>query len=154
MSLGLDLSQAQENTPIPDGQYLVICNKAEVAPTKSGGTMIKVNLKIREGQPQAGRVVFDQFNIENANPQAVTIGLSQLKSMLKAFGHKNPNRLESTDEMVGLSGVIAVKTVDDGGSYGPQTKVRAYKSASVQGPANGVGQAQATTTQPPANPFG
>jgi hypothetical protein len=127
MSLNLNLEGAQENTPIPDGSYNVIVNKSEVSPTKSGGTMIKVQMKITDGQPQAGRVVFDQFNIENANPQAVQIGLGQLKGLLKSFGHPNPNMLKSTDEMLGLKGTVAVKTIDDGGAYGPQTRVRAYK---------------------------
>lgn len=155
MSLDLNLSGVQENTPIPDGSYSVILNKAEVTPTKTGGTMIKVQLKILEGQPQAGRVIFDQFNIENANPQAVQIGLGQLKGMMKSFGHPNPNMLKSTEELLGLKGTVVVKTVDDGGSYGPQTRVRAYKplagAAPVAPVANG---AAAPAPAKSANPFG
>jgi hypothetical protein len=126
--LNLDLSNAQENTPIPDGTYAAICNKAEVVPTKSGtGTLIKIQLKILEGQPQAGRVIFDIFNIENSNPQAVQIGLGQLRTFMKQWGHPNSNMLKTTEELLGLKGNVTVKTVDDGGSFGPQTKVRAYK---------------------------
>jgi hypothetical protein len=152
MSLGLNLENAQEQgTTIPDGTYEVILNKAEVTPTKSGGTMIKVQYKVT-GPTQVGRVIFDQFNIENANPQAVQIGLGQLKGLLKSFGHKNPNRLETTDELLGLKGQVTVKTVDDGGAYGPQVRVRGYKALAATGQiTNGTLASGSTTT---ANPFG
>jgi hypothetical protein len=154
MGINLDLSGAQENSPVPDGTYPVILNKAEVTPTKSGGTMIKIQMKITEG-PQAGRVVFDQFNIENVNPQAVQIGLGQLKGMMKAFGHTNPNMLKTTDELLGLKGSITVKTVDDGGSFGPQVRVRAYKTApTTNGVTPPASEAKAhSTSGKAANPF-
>jgi hypothetical protein len=112
--------------------------------------MIKVQYKVT-GPTQIGRVIFDQYNIENANPQAVQIGLGQLKGMMKAFGHKNPNRLESTEELLGLKGQVTVKTVDDGGAYGPQVRVRGYKPISPPALANGT-PVNASAT--PANPFG
>jgi hypothetical protein len=158
MSL-LDLSGVTEQgTPIPDGTYSVIVEKAEVSPTKTGGEMIKVQYKIKEG-PHSGRNIFDQFNIKNQNPQAVQIGLGQLKGMMKSFGHANVNKLESTKELVGLKGLVTVKNVDDGGQYGSQTKIRAYKplvpdnnaATSQQGEANSSSPANPA---PVANPFG
>jgi hypothetical protein len=155
MGLNLNLEGVQENSPIPDGVYPVILNSAEVAPTKAGGSMIKVQLKIQEGAPHAGRVLFDQFNIENANPKAAQIGLGQLKTMMKAFGHKNPNMLKSSEELIGLKGIVAVKVVDDGGSYGPQTRVRAYKPlAASEGGGFAPTTAPATGTAAKTNPFG
>lgn len=154
MSLGLDLSQAQEQgDPVPDGQYLVSVVKAEVVDTKAGGQMIKLQHKIAEGQPQQGRIVFDNFNIKNANPQATQIGLGQLKTMLKAFGHPNPNRLESTNELLGLKGLINVKVEADPG-YGPQSRVKRYSKTDGQ-PANAApGATVAQVTAQAKSPFG
>lgn len=122
----LDLTDVQATGgPVPAGNYNVVVEKAEVSPTKTGGEMIKVQLKILVGD-QAGRSIFDQFNIKNANPQAVQIGLGQLKGMLKAFGMPNPNQLNSCTELVGLKGTVSVK-IEESPGYDPQARVKAYK---------------------------
>lgn len=137
MSLNLDLTNITENGgPVPTGTYAVVIDKAEVSHTKSGsGEMIKVQMKILDGQPHAGRVIFDQFNIKNQNPQAVQIGLGQLKGMLKAFGFPNPNKLSSSTELLGLKGQVSVKVEEDQG-YAPAARVKGYKplSNAVQAP--------------------
>lgn len=153
----IDLSGVVEAGTIPDGTYAVIVEKAEVKDTATGGEMIKLQLKVKEG-PATGRTIFDNFNIKNANAQAVQIGLSQLKAMMKAFGHANPNKLDSTKELVGLKGSVTVKTIDEGGSYGPQTKVRAYKPLAGQVDTNGAGVStsnpvSSSTPTTNANPF-
>lgn len=135
MSLGIDLSQVSEGQTVPTGEYAAVVEKAELSDTRSGGKMIKVQMKIIDGE-QKGRMIFDQHNIENANPQAVQIGLSKLKGMMKAWGHKNPNRLESTEELLGLRGLVNVKVEEDPG-YGPQTRVKAYKPLATNGPITG-----------------
>ena len=147
----LDLSNVVENNgPVPNGTYPVVVDKAEVANTKSGtGQMIKVQYKIREGAG-SGRVIFDQFNIKNDNPKAVQIGLSQLKGMMKAFGHPNPNQLQSVTELLGLKGHVTTKVEEQDG-YEPQARVRAYKPAGGDAPAPA---ADGSTTAPNANPFG
>lgn len=137
MSLNLDLSNAQEQgTPIPAGQYHVSVEKADLADTKTGGKMIKVQFNIVEGD-QEGRKIFNQYNIQNASPQAVQIGLGSLKSMMKAFKHPNPNRLESTAELVGLHGMIRTKIEEDG-QYGPQTRVTSYTAVTASGQVTGA----------------
>lgn len=151
MSLGLDLTNVTETGgPVPTGTYAVVIDKAEVSATKAGnGEMIKVQMKILDGQPQAGRVIFDQFNIKNPNPQAVQIGLGQLKGMLKAFGFPNPNKLESTTELLGLKGQVSVKVEEDPG-YAPAARVKAYKPLTNAAPAPGAPVAPAAQG---ANPF-
>lgn len=122
----LDLTDVvAQGGPVPSGTYPVVIEKAQVTPTKTGGEMIKIQLKIT-GDVQAGRNIFDQFNIKNANPQAVQIGLGQLKGMMKAFGHPNPNKLASCDELIGLKGIVTVK-VESSEGYQDQAKVKAYK---------------------------
>jgi hypothetical protein len=145
MSLNLDLSTAEEQgTTIPDGTYSVVIEKAEVKLTKSGGTMISAQYKIKDG-PHLNRNIFDIFNIENQNPMAVKIGLGQLKGMMKAFGHANPNKLQSTTELVGLKGMVTVK-VEENEQWGPQVRVKGYKPMSLSTPV-------AETEKTKANPF-
>lgn len=142
MSL-LDLSGVEENNNVlPEGTYSVMVEKAELVPTKTGGEMIKIQYKVIEGKG-TGRSVFAQYNIKNANPEAAQIGLGQLKTMMKAFGHPNPNKLETTQELVGLKGVVSVKIEEDKG-YGEQNRIKSYKPYLTP-------QASAA---PNANPFG
>lgn len=157
MSLGLNLENVSEQgTPVPDGSYNVAVEKAEVKDTRTGGKLIAVQFSVLDG-PHANRKVFTQYNMENANAQAVQIGLGQLKGMMKAFGHKNPNRLESTDELVGLKGVIRVKVEEDPG-YGPQARVKSYAPLAGSGPVTGAaaganGAAPAQAASGGGNPF-
>lgn len=145
---GLDLSDVTEQgSPVPDGKYAVCVTQAELKATSTGGLMVKVQLKITEGQPQAGRVVFDQFNIKNASAEAQRIGKGQLKGLMKNFGHADPNSLKSMQELIGLKGTITVKVKEDG--YGPQSRVTSYgKLATVGGTDSALGVASS-----PSNPF-
>lgn len=143
----LDLTNVQATGgPVPAGNYNVVVEKAEVSPTKTGGEMIKVQLKILDGD-QAGRNIFDQFNIKNANPQAVQIGLGQLKGMLKAFGFPNPNQLNSCADMIGLKGSVATK-IEESPGYDPQARVKGYKALAGAAPVAGAVEAPKA-----ANPF-
>lgn len=146
MSLGLDLTNVTENGgPVPAGNYAVVIDKAEVANTKAGnGQMIKVQMRLMDGQPHAGRVIFEQFNIKNPSAQAVQIGLGQLKGMMKAFGHPNPNTLNSTSELLGLKGRVTVKVEEQQG-FDPQTRVKAYQPISAD-----AGSAPSTPDAPAA----
>ncbi len=147
MSLGLDLSNVPEQgTPVPDGSYNVSIDKAEVTDTRTGGKMIEVQFSILDAG-QKNRKIFNRYNIENANPQAVQIGLGQLRGMMKAFGHPNPNRLESTEELLGLKGVVKVKVEEDPG-YGPQARVKAYAPLAASGAVTG-----GSTPHASGNPF-
>lgn len=149
--LNLDLQGvAAAGDPLAAGAYNVIVEKAEVAPTKTGGQMIKVQLKVLDG-PSTGRMIFDQFNIQNSNPQAVQIGLGQLKGMMKAFGHPNPNMLQTTQELIGLKGTAVLKIENDP-QYGEQARVKGYKALAGTAPA-AAGQAAPQAPAAGANPF-
>lgn len=149
MTLGLDLTNVAENGgTIPAGRYTCVVEDAKVVATKSGtGEMVKVQLKVCDQGAYFGRNLFDQFNIRNSNPQAVTIGLSQLKGLMKAGGHKNINRLESASELVGLK-VVAVTKVESDPQYGENTRVKNYA------PVGGVTTSPAAAAgAKAANPF-
>lgn len=149
MSLGLDLTNVADQSTLPDGTYVVAVSDAQVKPTRNaGGEYIAVTYTVVGGTYE-GRKLFGQFNIKNSNPQAVQIGLSQLKTLMKAAGKPNPNRLESSQELVGLRCRVKTKVkVDD---FGEKTEVKAWLpfevSGSVEAPA-------APVAAPSGNPFG
>lgn len=150
-----DLSNVVETgAPIPNGTYPVVIEKAQLKDTKTGGEMISVQLKIT-GEVMPGRNIFDQFNVKNANPTATQIGLGQLKGMMKAFGHPNPNRLESVNELIGLKGTVTTK-IEDSTGYGEQVRIKAYKPLIVFGAtptAAGAPIAPAASAAVAADPF-
>lgn len=146
--MNLDLSGVvEQDAAVPDSTYNVVVEKAELADTKSGGKMIKIQTKIMDG-PAKGRNLFTQFNIENANPQAVQISLGQLKSMMTSFGHKNPNKLESCNELVGLRGSVKTKLKTD--DYGTKAEIKSYGPVATGDTAT----TQAATPLAAQNPFG
>lgn len=147
MSLNLDLSTAQEpNSVLPAGRYACIVEDAKVKTTKTGGEMISAQFKVLDGTFK-GRVVFSNYNIKNANALAVQIGLGELRAMMRAGGHPNPNRLESTTELVGLKLTVVTKVESDP-QYGENTRVKGY--APFVATAADVATQAAT---PNANPF-
>jgi hypothetical protein len=125
----LDLSKVKENenSPVPAGTYSVVVTKAEYTTTKKGGQLLKVMLLINDGQPQAGRFLFDQFNVECESDEAREIGLSQLKRFMINFGHPTPDSLEDPSELVGLRGRVNTKIREDEG-YEPQARISSYRT--------------------------
>lgn len=118
----LDEVEAQSNL-VPKGVYLVQVEKAELADTKSGGQMIKVQFNIT-GEQQNGRKLFEQYNIANENPIAVQIGLGQIKSLVVASG-ANLSKFQSPQQLIGLECLVNVKEYED--DYGAKNAITNYK---------------------------
>lgn len=87
--------------PIPEGDYTVQANNAEIKHTKAGtGRYISVTLVVL-GPTHQGRSIFVNFNIENDNPKAEEIGRRQFSDFLFACDfNKSP---EDLSQLVGLS---------------------------------------------------
>jgi hypothetical protein len=118
-------SQKPQNT-IPDDKYVCNVTEAKMKDTKTGGMMIQATLTIAAGKFK-GRKIFTNFNVENANPKAVEIGLAQLKSLLETAGYPNPNKLGGVDELCGLRVGVKTKTRKDE-TYGDRTEVSYFLS--------------------------
>ena len=104
MKLNLDLSGVSTQSSrvvVPTGNYPVEVVNAEAKETKAGGAMLVVGYRILSGQ-HAGSVISDNYNIMNANEDAQRIALSCIKTILTVGGHKNPDALKDSDEMLGL----------------------------------------------------
>lgn len=72
--------------PIPPGVYTLRSVEQEMRDTKSGtGSFLAVQFEVVDGDFE-GRRVFQNFNLVNANSQAVEIALREIKSWLAACG--------------------------------------------------------------------
>lgn len=115
MKVDLDLSGVStmsSRVVVPTGNYAVRVTSAEpVEAKKKGNYYIQVAYSIVDGEYE-GTVLTDRLNIVNDNDDAQRIGLSQLKTLLTAGNHKNPDYLKDTQEMVGLELSIYVEEVD------------------------------------------
>lgn len=124
----LDLSNVEEQKGfevVPQGDYLVIVDDAQVKDTKSGtGAYINVKFLITEGEYK-NRAIFNMFNIKNDNQQAVKIGLEQLKAFLKISGYKTPESIESVTDLIGLTATAVVKNKKD--DYGDKAYISYFK---------------------------
>lgn len=132
----LNLSGVKENTfeLLPEGEYTVICDSAEVKDTKSGtGAYINAKMMVTSG-PYEGRSLFTMFNIKNDAPKAAEIGLAQLKTFLKCAGQSG-EKLESVSDLIGLTANAVVKHKTD--SYGEKANISYFKPAKCI-PANEV----------------
>lgn len=112
--------------PLPAGWYTASISQADVAPTKSGGQMIKLRWDIL-GPTHQGRVVFGNINIQNANPEAQRIGLEQLNQLLTAAGIVD---LDDTDQLISVTVQIklSVKESEYQGEKQVRNEIKGYKA--------------------------
>jgi len=116
-----DASQAQaEYTPIPEGDYTLVIEKAETKPTKAGtGERLNLQFKV-DGGDFDGRKVFHGLNIRNPSDVAVAIAKKELHALLTLC---KVAKITTADELVGLSFVAKVKVKRDERSGGLQNEV-------------------------------
>jgi len=136
MKLGLDLSSVEVKAAsgynvVPTGEYDVVVSKAELKETKSGGTMLILGYEVQSGD-QAGKTIKHTMNIVNQSAEATRIGLETLKRVAIATGHKNPNKIADTDELINKNPflVIVEETVNKQGY--PENRIKAIVKTSVE----------------------
>ena len=119
-------------TVIPPGEYKVQVVSSEEKATKKGdGAFIEFVYLITTGEYKDSKI-WDRFNVDNPNPKAVEIGLSQFKQLAEACGapdctdtdelegcnfiavmgpqKDDPNRTEVKSRVAGTGGKVATKT--------------------------------------------
>jgi hypothetical protein len=93
----VDENDAGGFAPLPAGNYRVYIDSAETKQNKNnGGFHVSVTLKVVDGEYN-GRLLFQNFNIENNNETAQKIGKAQFKKMLIGIGA--PVNLATEDQM-------------------------------------------------------
>lgn len=122
----LDLTNVkEEGALLPVGSYTVSAVKADLKDTKNGlGQYINLKFAIVGGD-FSGRNLFHMFNIKNENAQAVSIGLSQLKSFMLAAGAKS-FVLDSVTQLEGLCCKASVKQKSD--SFGDKNIITGFSA--------------------------
>lgn len=125
--LGFDANQVEPNSfdLIPAGEYDAVITKSEVKPTSRGGRLLKLQLQILNGTYQ-NRVLFDQLNLWNDNPQAVQIAKGTMSAICRAVNVLTPrDSSELHDKPLRVSvGIQKGKGEYEGQD---QNRIKAYK---------------------------
>lgn len=125
----LNVNELPENTQsydlVPPGDYIAEIKNAELKNTANGtGEYIKLRLDIT-GPTQAGRVVFTNLNIRNANQVAQNIARQQIHTIISSNGIAE---LEDTDQLIGCVVGIKVKIREARDGYEAQNEIKAFKA--------------------------
>lgn len=108
---------------LPAGWYTARVTGAEVRQTKTGtGSYLRVEFTVAD---PAGRKVWSNYNVRNANAAAEQIGRQQLAELLRAVGIV---KLGDTDELIGTAVSIKVKVREARGEYEASNEVAGSKS--------------------------
>jgi hypothetical protein len=98
----------------PPGKYRCVVLGSQEKDNKAGtGSYVEFKFQVTEG-PQKGSDIFQRFNFNNQNKQAVDIAFAQFKQLAEACGKPG---CTNTDE---LNNAVIVVT------YGPQKKDPQY----------------------------
>lgn len=124
----LDLSEVEESkSRLQVGRYMVIAKEAKVE-QQEGTNNRKVVLTL-EDEDGSGDIRVN-FNVFHSSPQAMEIGLRQLKSFLIAAGHPNPDKPGDIASLNGLKcGVIVgmgKPWTDKDGNQRQNTEAKAF----------------------------
>jgi hypothetical protein len=126
----------------PEGWYPVVLSKATIDPTKDGaGVRINCEFTIMEG-PNAKRIIFEGYNIQNENPQTVEIARKQYSALHHAIGIMTTN---TPMELANRPFRIRIKTKAEEGRE-PQSRVTGY--AGINDTQHVYAWLKATATKP------
>ncbi|QPB12074.1 hypothetical protein PQD09_gp53 [Providencia phage PSTCR4] len=152
-SFQFDASQhnpAQTFDTLPVGWYVAQVVDAEVRPTRApGGMFIATTFEIIHPEFAAGRKVWANYNVQNANPQAVEIGMNELAALSISAGVPQFNDVQQL-QMRPLHIKLKVTKPKDADEE-PRNEVSGYESVQKQvkyATAN-VGTTGNTMTPPP-----
>lgn len=96
---------------LPPGIYTVIITGSELKDTRNGkGKYLELQYQIIGGT-KTGEVITDRLNIVNQSQKAQAIGLSQLKDVCDAVGHKG--QLTASEQLHGKALSIKIEIEKD-----------------------------------------
>lgn len=134
---------------VPAGWYQMFISKAELRPTKSGGSMISVTYDIT-GPTHQGRKIFGNFNWENANPVAQEIGRKQFAQQVRALGLPGIQQLEDLINLP-FDGKVGIQKSKDP-QYEDSNRVTAFAAAGSRSGGAQVAQPAVAPQRPVARP--
>jgi len=124
-----DVEAPEEYQQIPAGKYTMVVTDTDLMLTKKAkeandaklGQYIRVKFQIVSGEFQ-NRVIFQNFNVVNANPKAVEIGHQQFRNLLECCGIA---KITDTSEIHQKVVVADIKNTPDTG-YGIGVDVKRF----------------------------
>jgi hypothetical protein len=115
---------------VPAGEYNVKIVDTEFKPTQAGPRALSVQMEILDGKYK-GQRLFDNLNLENANPKARDIAIKTLSAICRAV---NVLQLADTEQLHNIPMTVKVKLEPAKGEYPEKNviqKYSAYAGASV-----------------------
>lgn len=119
-------AQGFDNTPIPNGEYVLKIMKQELAATKDQtGIMLKVEYAVVEGDYESRRI-WTNFNIRNKNAQAQAIAIGEFKALCLACGIEYEIAKRDTDVLndIPFRANVGLEKAREG--YDPRNRVTKY----------------------------
>lgn len=152
---GFDVSDVTPDTgatggsydPIPEGEYVLKALDAEEKATSKGdGSYIKVKFEVVKGE-HAGRLLWQNFNINNPSEKAQRIGRQQLVAWATACGKPEA---DDTDKLLEKPFRAAVSIEKGTGGYADSNRIKAFLFEQEDAPAPKAAAKPATKTAPAA----
>ena len=128
---GFDVSDVTPDTgatggsydPIPEGEYVLKALDAEEKTTSAGtGSYIKAKFEVVKGE-YTGRLIWQNFNINNPSEKAQRIGRQQLVAWAAACGKPDA---DDTDKLLEKPFTAAVSIEKGTGGYSDSNRVKAF----------------------------
>jgi hypothetical protein len=128
---GFDVSDVTPDTgaaggsydPIPEGEYVLKALEAEEKSTAKGdGSYIKVKFEVAKGE-HTGRLLWQNFNINNPSEKAQRIGRQQLVAWATACGKPDA---DDTDKLLEKPFRAAVSIEKGTGGYSDSNRIKAF----------------------------
>ena len=128
---GFDVSDVTPDTgsaggsydPIPEGEYILKAVDAEEKTTSAGtGSYIKVKFEVVKGE-YTGRLIWQNFNINNPSEKAQRIGRQQMVAWATACGKPDA---DDTDKLLDKSFSAAVSIEKGTGGYSDSNRIKAF----------------------------
>lgn len=139
---------------LPNGVYQVEIEASDVTKTSNGrGTILKTTNIVIAPEEFKGRKLFNNFNLENDNPQAQEIGQKQFAALCRAIG---VDAVDDSEELHFRSYTVKVglgKPSKDG-QYPARAEIKRYyfpDEGNVPEPAVDANQPAPRQTAAPAN---
>jgi hypothetical protein len=145
-----DASGVEPSAPreiIPAGKYLAQIIASEMAPTKTGGQMLTLELEVMDG-PYQRRHFWDRLNLVNSNPQAVEIAQRQLSAICHAVGVL---KVSDSEQLHFKPMTVSVKVRPAQGEYQARNEVGGYEAAAGAAAKPSAYKAPAGATAPAAS---
>lgn len=128
-----DAPPPEEFAPIPHGtKVLMQAIESEIGPTKDGnGTILKITYEVIDEGPYKARRVWDNLNVQNANPTAQNIAQRALADLCEACGK---SQIEDSEELHYKPFIAELGIQKGTGTFRDKNVVRKYLKADGSAP--------------------